>query len=653
MPPTLKWVGIAVAVIVATALLFLAWLELNPPREWLAHKVGASLGREVEIEELDLDVFTLQPDATVAGLTVLNPEWAGPGAAARIPRLEVAIELVDLLLGRLVITRLDVDRPDLAVIRDAAGRLSLMERQEGSVGAEPVDLPTIRSITVDSGRLQLRDAVRDIELSAGFAARESVAEVDRFIGAAAGRMNGQDFKLEIIGGPIANLEPGAAWPFRLELRAGQSHATANGHLARAVDPGEFDVRLDLQGPTLGTLYRLTGLALPETPPYSIQMRLQRRGMRYEIAGLEGQVGDSDLRGSGAIEVGEARPRLTATLSSSRLDLDDLRTVLGAPPEVGSDETASEKQAALARSMAEQQRLLPRARVDLAKMRALDASVTLEATDFRATELPIRAFRFDLELRDGRLVLDPLTVEFESGRTAGTLALDGSSDPPQAQVELALSNVELGSLVQYASEDNDPVPALQGQLESRVRLAGRGRSVHEIASSADGEITLVVPDGAIHSVLAELTGIDVAEALGLMLSEGVEQMGVRCAVAHLAADAGTLTLDTLVLDTEDVLITGKGQVALGAETLDIEIEGRPKKPRIIRARTGITVTGPLRNPEIGIEEENLLAQGAIGVALATLVTPVAGLLALIDPGLAEDENCAALIAEGRSESRSDE
>jgi hypothetical protein len=40
------------------------------------------------------------------------------------------------------------------------------------------------------------------------------------------------------------------------------------------------------------------------------------------------------------------------------------------------------------------------------------------------------------------------------------------------------------------------------------------------------------------------------------------------------------------------------------------------------------------------------QGAIAAALGTIVTPIAAVFAFVDPGLAKDQNCAALLAEQR-------
>ena len=46
--------------------------------------------------------------------------------------------------------------------------------------------------------------------------------------------------------------------------------------------------------------------------------------------------------------------------------------------------------------------------------------------------------------------------------------------------------------------------------------------------------------------------------------------------------------SLVFDTQDVLITGKGNIDLGTEQLDLTLNGQPKKLRLVRVRSPIEI-----------------------------------------------------------------
>jgi uncharacterized protein involved in outer membrane biogenesis len=108
--------------------------------------------------------------------------------------------------------------------------------------------------------------------------------------------------------------------------------------------------------------------------------------------------------------------------------------------------------------------------------------------------------------------------------------------------------------------------------------------------------------------------------------------------------GNADVKQLVFDTESVVVKGAGHIDLGPEKVDLDIKGHPKKLRLVRLRTPITVNGTLRKPTIGIDPGEATKQAGIAAALGSLLAPLTAALAFIDPGLAKDENCAALVAE---------
>jgi hypothetical protein len=134
-------------------------------------------------------------------------------------------------------------------------------------------------------------------------------------------------------------------------------------------------------------------------------------------------------------------------------------------------------------------------------------------------------------------------------------------------------------------------------------------------------------------------------LGLLLSDDKSDTAVRCAVAHFDVNRGTMTAQRLVFDTGPVLITGKGTVALDGENMDLEFQGHPKKFRIFHVHAPITVKGPINNPQIGVDAGKALPQGGIAAALAFL-SPLAAIIPFVDPGLAKDANCSAVVDEGK-------
>jgi hypothetical protein len=154
------------------------------------------------------------------------------------------------------------------------------------------------------------------------------------------------------------------------------------------------------------------------------------------------------------------------------------------------------------------------------------------------------------------------------------------------------------------------------------------------------LTFVVPSGKFRKSFAELTGIDVLNGLGLILTNDKSDTGLRCAVAHFDARNGVLQVQQFTVDTDEVAIQGKGTVDLSSETLDMSVSGKPKEFRIGRVRAPLLVTGSLSHPDVHVKASAALVQGGIAVLLG-FITPPAALLAFVDPGLQKDANCVAL------------
>jgi uncharacterized protein involved in outer membrane biogenesis len=206
-----------------------------------------------------------------------------------------------------------------------------------------------------------------------------------------------------------------------------------------------------------------------------------------------------------------------------------------------------------------------------------------------------------------------------GKLNVRIDLDARSDISTAKLDLGAIDLQVGQLARTA----EGVAALEGPLDLRAALAGRGNSLHQVAASVNGTITASLSHGTVRDSLAELTGINL-RGLGLLIAKNEKQVGVRCGVASFEAQNGTLTAKNMLLDTDPVLIVGEGRVHLDSEMLDIVLHGRPKSTRLFQLRSPILIRGTLAHPSIGIQSQH-----------ATLV--------LIDRGNARNADCDSLLA----------
>ena len=78
----------------------------------------------------------------------------------------------------------------------------------------------------------------------------------------------------------------------------------------------------------------------------------------------------------------------------------------------------------------------------------------------------------------------------------------------------------------------------------------------------------------------------------------------------------------------------------------EIDGETKEARLVRLWSPIVVQGPLTAPRVGVDTGSVVGQTGLAGILGAVVNPLVALLPFVDPGLAEDANCGALIASAR-------
>lgn len=639
------WAGGAFAALVVTLVLIATFADWNALRGPIARYASAASGRAIVIAgNLDVDPWSWTPRIRVQGLHIGNlARYRDRGEFANVADATATVKLLPLLIGRLDIVRLDLNGADVALYRDENGDAN-WKSAPGVVG-RPINLPAIRAFNLRDGRLRLEDEHRRLRLDAQFVSNErrDARDPGHFELNGDGRINGQVFRLKLTGAPLLNVRRDRPYAFNFDVTAGGTHIIADGAIQRPFDLAAFSANVRGSGPDLADLYELIGLTLPNTPPYQLTGRLMRAGSRYSMTGITGRVGDSDLSGRFAASHPAHRLFLEGTFASNSLDFDDLLAVLGGSPGTAPGETASPEQRAMAAHLRAQDRLLPNARLDISRVRNMDAHVTYRAAHVRSDRVPLRGLSVTIGLDHGLLHLDPLTLELEHGHVGGALALNARGSTPRADLDVRLSNARLENIFAMRGK-----PALEGRLAGRARLSGVGASVREVAANANGDVVLVTPSGQVREAFAELTGINVTRGLGLLLTNDRSNIAIRCGVASFRVVNGVARARSILIDTDTMLISGEGHINLGDETLHMRVRGQPKEVRLVRLAAPITIEGHLRSPQIGVEAGPAAGQGMLA-ALASLIAPIAAILPFVDPGLADDANCNALLT-GRAQAQ---
>ncbi|MEO8301815.1 MAG: AsmA family protein [Rhizomicrobium sp.] len=624
-----KWSGITLIALLIAAIVTLYFLDWNQMRGPIGRYLSHRTGREVRLDgNLSVKLFSWQPSLDAQGVYIGNPSWlAGgqPKPAATVKEFRVELRLMPLFSGRLVLPLVQIDRPDIYLVREESGRTNW--DRGGKNPNEALKLPPIQRFLVRGGHVQIDDAVRKLHFTGTVSSQEDQGGARAaFTLKGDGTLNRNKFLADVSGGPLLNVDDSKPYKFTADVRAGETHAVIDGAITEPFHLDRFTARIDVSGPTLSDLYFMTGLVLPNTPPYRMTLTAVRESSTsYRLNGINASMGGTDLQGDLAVDASQEIPLLTGQVASRVLAFEDLGTLVGGG-----------KRAPVASKY-----MLPETVLHTERLRQSNAEVDYRADSIKSRDFPLTGLTTHISVQGGVLNLKPLAFGFTQGKLSGSLKVDARKAIPTSTVDARITDLRAENFIKGSDKP------IQGVLEARAVLTGSGNSVHAAASTANGTFTAVVPTGGMRHSLAEWMGVDVLTALSLNLANDNSNTNLRCAVAGFQAKDGVLTAQQFIIDTDPVRVDGSGTINMRDETMDLQLQGKPKNFQLVRLRAPITVTGGLAHPALGVKAGPIVQQGGIAAALA-LINPLAAILAFIDPGLAKDANCGPLLATAKAQ-----
>jgi uncharacterized protein involved in outer membrane biogenesis len=634
------WLTALGVLLVAIGILIALW-DWNWFKGPIERQVQARTGRSFDIGgDLDVDlgrVTTIRADRLRFG----NADWSKEAEMASADRLEIGIRVWPLLRHQVLVPDIHLAAPKLRLEKGPRGVGNWTFPPDA--GGKPWDV-RFRRLWIDDGRLRFLDPATktDIDVAVDSAAQAKGQAAPPIDVKGGGRWKGNRFTLRGRAESPLDLRDTES-PYRIDAhaQAGATRAHARGTLLDPLRLRDFDLKLTLAGKDLADLYPLIGVAIPPTPPYSLDGRLTRdlkgKLTTWHYDGFTGKVGDSDLAGDASVTNGGPRPYLRAKLVSRKLDFDDLAGFVGGAPDTGGGESTNAELAALAAQRAASPKLLPDTPYNLEKLRAMDADVRWKAHRIDAPRLPLDDMDAHLLLEGGLLRLDPLNFGVAGGDIRSTIRMDARESPIRTRADIAARGLNLAPLLPKVELAQDAI----GKLGGDIRLAGSGNSIARMLGSSDGSALLGMGRGQVSNLVMELAGLDIAEALKFMV-RGDRKVPIRCAFGDFAVKDGLMTANALAFDTTDTIIVGEGTISLKDETLQLKLRPRPKDRSLLVLRSPLIVEGTFKDPAFHPDYARVGLRGAIALILGSIAPPAA-LLATLELGPGKDADCGGHYA----------
>jgi uncharacterized protein involved in outer membrane biogenesis len=585
----------------------------------LLHALAARTGHVFKVDgAFQAHFLSLHPSITASQVSIDNPPWMPAGVTAQLATITVGLEW-HASLHPLGIRRLEAQGATLHLLRDASGQAN-WRAHPGGPGKGP---PLIRSLSMSNAHVDFHDERRHLQFTGIVSAGDAgEGEAPRLRIDGAGQLNGRTVTFDISGDPLATVRRDHPYTFALEEHSGEDRLSLRGAITQPLDFRVLQGSFDAAGPDLKDLYFLVGIKLPETARYRLSGRLSRQGMRFVFSDVLASFGESEVKGTFSTDDSNERHKLEGDLSSERLRLADIGAqASGRAPEPAADAGLRFAQTPF----------------HLDGIERNDALVRFRVRELELTRESMSALSGVVSLDHAVLSIELSKAALGEGTLSGTARFDASRKVPRGELNLIVTDLPLEQFKGKSGE-----PPFTGLLSGRARLSGEGKSPHELAATANGTITAVIPHGAMRKSIAELAALELTGALGALFKDRKET-AMHCGVASFDAHDGVVTTRIFVIDTDKVLITGTGTIQMDSEALDLALHGQAKRA-VLALHSAILINGTLRHPQAHVGGHGGVAQSGAAVALGVILTPIAAVLGFVNPGLTRDADCASLIAQ---------
>lgn len=530
-----------------------------------------------------------------AGASLANVEGGRAPAFLTAEDIHVGVELWPLWERRVVVRRLVLQKPAIALEVDQEGRPNWIfgPRRRPAPPSAPVPPPasapaprpseptldvtraTLRQLDISDGEVSFLDARRgagwvvgDVDISSDLSNLEQPMRVAGDV-----LFNDQRVDLDIeVARPGAALR-GEATGIKLNIESALLNARLEG--ATVAASGELAGAVTASGPSLRQLAAWGGSPFQGGigfERFEVTGRLAIGGGRYDFTNAAFSLDRIGGRGDFVLAQHGGKPYFSGRLQLADFDLNPY--LVGQAPAQAAPAAGDAGIAVVAApARAVDVRAAPtQTPIDFSGVRAFNADLELVTGAVLVQHMRVDSARLNMVLHDGKLAatLHNLTLYGGSGR--GRLELDASGEAPLMVQQLAFSGLDARSFLTDAANFSN----IEGRVDLNLDLRTQGRNQVEMTNAADGSAHLEVTGGVLNGV--DLGGVSrtIRNALRGELIAPEARTPFQGFSATFAIADGVLASENLNFTTSELRIPAIGVIDVPARRLDLRLA--PRSPR---------------------------------------------------------------------------
>jgi AsmA protein len=552
---TLRYGLIALAVVAGLAVALPFVVPTGAYRDRIEAAVGEATGRALHIEgPLRLTLFP-QFGFKAEKVTFANMQGGHATAMASVGDIRLDVHFWPLLMGRVEVDQIVLDKPVIALEVDQAGQANWMigKHQRGTPGGA-VTLPLdtrFSGIKISDGEISYVNAkshtsraFEHVNASVAITRLDLPVAVDGNL-MLGGRRVDFDARLTTIKSLLGN----APTLLDLSLTSDLMQASFNGLMAA---DGGISGTLKCDSEHLRAASAWLGTKLPEGAGFtalSLETNLWSKNKLTSLSPLKLVLDHATITGDLGVNTSGKVPFLYGTLAVDRLDLNPY--------------LATAHKGTGAHPAGNGWSLEP---INLSLLKEANAILALHVGSLRLRNLHLGNTTLSLSLKDGLMTarLDPVSLYGGTGRA--TLTIDGNGPVPQFHTALQFDRIAILPFL----EDTLGVDRIHGTGALKLDVSAQGDSAFDVMHTLAGKGSTAVGPGHIRGVDLGEVARTIATLLGERTTGDIagtdfNALGGSFAIAH-----GVLATHDFHLTGALLSMTGAGIVDIGGRALDLRL-----------------------------------------------------------------------------------
>ena len=630
MSKIIKIVSGVFVVIVLTVVVVISTLDVNQYKGEIIEVAEKATGRKLQIGGDLQFALSFVPTVVIEDVKFSNASWGSEPEMLSLNKFEVQISLLALLGGNIQINRVVLLDPKILLETNKKGLGNWVfssTKTDQEVATESED----SSSTIVINEVHLENA--KIIYKDGITGKETKLVIDKIVTESDSaddplsvimKVAYNELPIEVKGtlGSLKQLTGNDNYPIDLVVNISDAKFALKGQIAKPMDGKGVDIKVSFNVDSLSQLSELAGSDLPELGPVSFTGEVSDSKGSYSVKIMKLLLGKTDLSGDVTANLSGKTPEITANLNSKLIDLIEL--------------TGDEQQVA---KEAPKERLFSSEPLPLESLKSVNANVTISAEKIKTSSLVLDSTKVGITLKNGNLIIKPLSILLAGGSMNGTLGLNASGKTATLMTDITIKGIE---------------PSLLGDLKDKIsgattdvsiKVKGRGNSVSQIMAGLNGQLLLQSAKGELKGSGASTATTDLLTMLNPMAkSSGGTQLD--CAVVNFNIKNGIATANKgIAVSMTQMNVIGSGTIDLKTEKLDIGINPQAREGVGISAgqlADLVRLGGTLANPKPTTDVKAALSTGLS--ATTAIATGGLSLLAqgLLDRSTADDNPCATAL-----------